>query len=47
MYRTCIISLIILLGSCNKRVNELELGSISGKINAKEPLGGFKVLYEP
>ncbi len=43
MYRTCIIGLIILLGSCNKRVNELELGSISGKINAKEPLGGFKV----
>lgn len=43
MYRVCIIGLVFLLGSCNKRVNEPELGSISGKINAKEPLGGFKV----
>lgn len=43
MYKIFIVVFILTLNSCNKTIEEPKLCSISGKINAKEPLGGFKV----
>lgn len=43
MYKIFIVIFILALSSCNKAIEEPKLCSISGKINAKEPLGGFKV----